>query len=169
MGTGKSAVGRGVAARTGLRFVDSDHAIAEQQGMTIAEIFERRGEEYFRQLERTFIEEGHPSSGCLVSCGGGLAAREGMVELLRSRGVVGALFASIETILARTAGNRNRPLLNVADPAEAVRNLMAAREKYYLQANFCISTDQRSLADVIQSVQRNYQRLARSASNRSQG
>lgn len=159
MGTGKSAVGRSVAARLGLSFIDSDQAIAEQQGMSIAAIFEARGEAYFRQLESDFIASGHPSDGCVVSCGGGLAAREGMVARLRARGVVCALFASVETILARTSGNSNRPLLNVDDPATAIRTLLAARESYYLQANFCISTDHRSLADVALSVQRNYLRL----------
>lgn len=159
MGTGKSIVGRTLAPRLGLCFMDSDQVIADQQGMSVPGIFAAHGEAFFRQLERRFVESGHPDSGCLVSCGGGLAAQEGMIDLLRSRGVVGALFASPETILARTSGNRNRPLLNVDDPEAAIRALLAAREKFYLQADFCVSTDQRSLIDVVASVQRNYLRL----------
>ncbi len=72
MGTGKSAVGRSVAERLKYQFLDSDRAIEEQEGREIREIFDTEGEAFFRRLEKSFIESGHPKESCVVSCGGGL-------------------------------------------------------------------------------------------------
>lgn len=74
MGTGKSSVGRKVAARLKLKFLDSDAEIEKSAGMQINDIFAKYGEEKFRQMERDFMESGHPESGCVISCGGGCAA-----------------------------------------------------------------------------------------------
>jgi len=116
MGTGKSTVGRAVAQKLGFELVDSDFEIERQRGKSIPDIFASEGEAAFRVMERAFIENGHPSSRTIVSCGGGLVVQSGMLALLQSKGVVVCLHASLETILARTARQRNRPLLNVEDP-----------------------------------------------------
>ena len=124
MGVGKSAFGRRAARELGLRFIDSDHQIEKEQGKKIPEIFANEGESYFRNLERQFIESGHPETGCVVSCGGGLVVEPGMKELLKQKGVVICLFASAESIIERTSRNKSRPLLNVDDPAAKVRQLL---------------------------------------------
>jgi len=157
-GTGKSTVGRNLAHRLGLRFIDSDHAIESRQGRAVRDVFAAEGEAYFRQLEREFIEEGHPHEGCVVACGGGLVTQEGMVDRLKSLGLVACLFASPETIIERTASNRNRPLLNVADPEKEIRQLMMKREPYYLKAGLCLVTDNRSMAEVVSQLERFYLR-----------
>lgn len=149
MGTGKSAVGRGLAHRLGMRFMDSDRQIERQAGKTVSEIFKTDGEGAFRKLESEFIETGHPGRGCIVACGGGLAVQEGMLERLNEKGIVIALFASPEAIVDRTSRNNRRPLLNVEDPEGAVRELMEERMHIYEQARNVISTDNRPLNDVI--------------------
>src|SRR5690606_37996861 len=106
MGTGKTTVSRIVAARLGYRWMDSDHEIERAQGRSIADIFATTGEAAFRQMERDFIESGHPTQRTVVACGGGLVVQPGMLELLKSRGVVVCLHATVETILRRTAGSR---------------------------------------------------------------
>ena len=73
MGTGKSTVGRRVAENLGFQFIDVDQSIEGEEGLSIAQIFAQRGEEAFRELERKFINSGHPDSNCVVSCGGGLS------------------------------------------------------------------------------------------------
>ena len=83
------------------------------------EIFKKEGEARFREYERSFIESGHAATGYVVACGGGLVVQPGMVDLLRARGVVVSLFASVETIIERTARNNKRPLLNVEDPEQS--------------------------------------------------
>ena len=101
MGTGKSSVGRKVAARLKLKFLDSDAEIEKSAGMQINDIFAKYGEEKFRQMERDFMESGHPESGCVISCGGGLCCREGMPELVRGKGICVVLFSTPEDIYER--------------------------------------------------------------------
>lgn len=161
MGVGKSAIGRRVARELGFRFLDSDHVIEKEQGKRIPLIFEESGEAYFRQLERDFIEQGHPDEGCVISCGGGLVVQAGMKELLRKKGVVICLFASVESIIERTARNKNRPLLNVPDPAAEVRALLKEREPIYMASGTCITTDGRSIPEVVRHMVRTYKQCAR--------
>jgi shikimate kinase len=161
MGTGKTTVGRAAAVRLGFTFLDSDHEIERLQRRTVAQIFAEQGEAAFRQMERAFIEDGHPPKGQVVSCGGGLVVQPGMLALLKTKGVVICLHASVETILRRTAGSRHRPLLDAPDPSERVRMLYAEREPIYRQAGAIILTDNRSQSDVVQHVLRSYQHEAR--------
>lgn len=160
MGTGKTTVGRAVATRLGYDLLDSDAEIERTTGRSIPEIFAAEGEAAFRVLERRFIESGHPSARCVVACGGGLVVQPGMLELLKTRGVVVCLQASFETILKRTQGNRHRPLLNVEDPMERIRTLYAQREPIYRRSGTVILTDGRPLGDVVGHVVRAYRREA---------
>lgn len=160
MGTGKTTVGRAVAHKLGFQLLDTDHEIERRQGMTIPDIFAQLGEPEFRTMERQLIEHGHPSERTVVSCGGGLVVQPGMLELLKSKGVVICLHASLPTILARTARHRNRPLLAVEDPEERIRTLYAAREPIYKQAGTVILTDARPLHDLAAHVLRTWRRDA---------
>jgi shikimate kinase len=160
MGTGKTTVGRAVAHKLGFLALDSDHEIERLKGKTIPEIFAQDGEPAFRVMEREFIEGGHPGERTLVACGGGLVVQPGMLALLKNKGVVVCLHASLETILARTARHRNRPLLAVDDPEERIRTLYAAREPIYKQSGTVILTDSRPLHDVIAHVVRAWRRDA---------
>jgi shikimate kinase len=158
MGTGKSTVGRSVAHRLGFLFVDSDVEIERTQGRTITEIFAQQGEAAFRTMEREFVAHGHPAERCVVACGGGLVVQPGMLDELKSRGVVVCLHASIETILERTGRHRTRPLLEVEDPEARVRSLFAQREPVYNRCGTVILTDSRPLHDVTAHVVRAWRR-----------
>jgi len=160
MGTGKSTVGRAVAQRLGFQVLDSDHEIERVVGKSIPEIFASEGEAAFRAREKEFIMTGHLATRTLVACGGGIIMQPGVLELLKSRGVVICLHASIETILDRTARNRNRPLLNVENPEERVRALFAEREPVYKRAGAVILTDSRPLSDIVAHVVRTWRREA---------
>ena len=111
-------------------------------------------------MERAFIEGGHPGARTVVSCGGGLVVQPGMLALLKSKGVVVCLHASLETILARTARHQNRPLLVAENPEERVRTLYAAREPIYKQSGTVILTDSRPLTDIAGHVMRAWRRDA---------
>lgn len=160
MGTGKTTIGRVVAQKLNFQLLDSDHEIERIRGKTVQQIFENEGEPIFRGLERTFIIEGHPTTRCVVACGGGLVVQPGMLDALKARGVVICLHASLETILKRTAGNRNRPLLNVEDPMDRIRTLYTAREPIYRKSGTLILTDGRPLQDIVSHVIRAYRREA---------
>jgi len=161
MGTGKTTIGRAVAQRLGFRLLDSDHEIERLRGKTIADIFAQDGEPAFRALEREFILTGHPATGCVIACGGGLVVQPGMLEELKKRGVVVCLHASLETILKRTQGNRTRPLLNgEVDPLQRIRDLYAVREPVYRRSGTVILTDSRPAGDIISHLLRSYRREA---------
>lgn len=160
MGTGKTTIGRVLAQKLGFQLFDSDHEIERQKAKTIPQIFADEGEAAFRELERDFIENGHPARRSVVACGGGLVVQPGMLERLSSKGVVVCLHASLETVLKRTQGNRNRPLLDVEDPMERIRILYTAREHIYRKSGTLILTDGRPMLDVVAHVLRIYRREA---------
>lgn len=156
MGTGKSTYGRRLAARLGMRFLDVDEEIEKAAGCPIREIFASEGEAAFRTREREWITAGHPARGCIVATGGGLPCQPGMLDILHRRGVVIALFASPETILERTAHNKDRPLLNVDDPAARIRALLDERLPVYQDAGPGLSTDHRPTAEILDHLERIY-------------
>lgn len=156
MGTGKSTVGRQVAKQLGFQFLDSDHEIERVQGKAVSRIFAEDGEARFRELEREFVEHGHPASRCVIACGGGLVVPPGMLELLRSRGVVICMHAPIETILQRTMHTNHRPLLQVEDREQRLRDLYAQREAIYRRTGTMVLTDSRPLREITGHVMRVY-------------
>ena len=160
MGTGKTAVGCQVAGQLRMSFIDSDREIERKSGKPISDIFAQEGEGAFRELERTFIEKGHPRHGSVVSCGGGLITLPGMAEVLKARGVVVCLQASPETVYRRTVGNRQRPLLSMDNSEAQIGVLMARRERDYARAEAGISTDGRTIREVADHVIRAYLEIA---------
>lgn len=162
MGVGKSAVGRSLARAMRMQFIDSDWAIEQAAGKSIAKIFEEDGEEEFRRLEREFVESGHAESGLVVACGGGLPVQSGMSDLLKEKGVVVCLFAHPQTIMKRTIGNPKRPLLNVENPEKRIQALMEEREPVYMKTGIGVSTEGRGIAEVVSSIMRIYRRAIRS-------
>ena len=159
MGVGKSTIGVRLAHELGYSFFDSDKEIEERVGKSITEIFADSGEAKFRQYEREFVDSGHPAEGCVISCGGGLVVQKDMPEKLKSKGVVICLFASLESILKRTQQSKKRPLLNVDAPAERIRQLFAEREPIYMKSGICISTEGRSISEIVRHVLRTYRAL----------
>jgi len=168
MGTGKTTVARALAYRLGFEWLDVDEQIERAQKKTVARIFAEDGEPAFRALERRFIEGGHPARRAVVSCGGGLVVQPGMLDLLKTKGVVICLSASVETILQRTRHSAARPLLNVGDPSARIRELYAEREPVYRRAGTLVLTDNRTLPEVIAHAQRVYMREAKEFSREHQ-
>ena len=160
MGTGKSTIGRAVAQRMHMEFLDSDHEIERVTGRKITEIFENGGEDIFRRMEREFIERGHPEHGCVVACGGGLIIPDGMLEIVKARGVLICLHASIATVIDRVGRNKNRPLLAGEDAIATATELYAKREAIYRRAGTEVLTEGRAIMDTVQHVQRIYRREA---------
>lgn len=160
-GTGKSTVGRQAARTLDYTLLDVDHEIERVQGKPIPQIFAEQGEPAFRAMEREFIASGHPAEGCVVSCGGGLVVPDGMLDLLKSRGVVICLHASLATILERTSRANNRPLLAGENREEKLRTLYAAREAIYRRAGTMVLTDSRPLREIVAHVLRVYRQEAR--------
>ena len=141
MGTGKSTVGKLLSNKLGMDFIDSDNAIEDDTGKTISEIFSTEGEDKFRQLEKDFVNSGHPSKNCIISCGGGLPIIDGVMDQLKEKGMVVCLWAEPETIIERVGENTARPLLHVENPLLEMKSILATRKMIYLEADSCIPTD----------------------------
>ena len=156
MGTGKSVVGRRIARQLDLPFIDSDAWISECEGMDVAEIFARRGEAHFRELERRFVESEMPRHRAVISCGGGLITNPELLRMLKGIGVVVVFFASPETIYERISGDTQRPLMQVEDPQARIRELLAQRESFYKDAGVGIMTDGHTISQVADHVIRIY-------------
>src|SRR5690349_13704517 len=141
MGSGKTTIGRLLARRLGRRFVDSDHAIEARTGASIPWIFEIEGEASFRRREAEMIRELTGQEGIVLATGGGAVLDPASRALLAERGTVIYLRAGIGSILQRTSHDKNRPLLQTADPRRKLEDLLAQREPLYREiADLVIDT-----------------------------
>lgn len=156
MGTGKSTISRHMAAITGYEEIDTDQEIVKQENMRIPEIFEKYGEEYFRNLETDFLKGMQKREHCIVSCGGGMVLREENVKLMKKTGVIVLLTATPETVLERVKNGRERPILNGHMNTTYIRQLMEKRETYYKAAGeIVIPTDGREALEMAKELKQN--------------
>jgi shikimate kinase len=153
MGSGKSAVGRQLAQRLALEFIDSDEEIEARTGVDIPYIFEREGEAGFRQREAEVIDAITRREGVLVSTGGGAILDAGTRERLRDRGRVVYLRTSVDQQLARTRRSNDRPLLNTGDPRGTLERLFEQRAPLYAEvAEIIVDTDGRKVKTVVDQI-----------------
>ena len=136
-----------------MEIIEMDQVIVEQQGMSIPEIFEKHGEEYFRNLETQLLIDLQERKNVIISCGGGVALRERNVREMKKNGRVVLLTASPETILERVKDCDDRPLLNGAKNVEHITKLMEARRpKYEAAADIIIATDGKSASEICREI-----------------
>ena len=152
-GSGKSTVGRQLARRIALPFFDSDLVIEQRLGCSIREFFEREGEDRFRDIETTILDELTAGPPCVVSTGGGSVLRNENREHLHQRGSVVYLRSTPEEVFRRLRYDRNRPLLQVADPLQRLKDLYAVRDPLYREtAHFVIETGRPSVAMLVNMI-----------------
>ncbi|WP_346354477.1 shikimate kinase [Azotosporobacter soli] len=152
MGTGKSTVGRLLARRLGRPFVDSDKKIEMWHGMTIKEMFAQHGEAYFRQCEQEAIARLARYRHAVIATGGGVVLLEENMFRLRQHGVIIALTAELDMILARTSRKDVRPLLNKGEREKTVRELLNGRIERYQQADCVVDTTKLSPPQVVEKI-----------------
>ena len=152
MGTGKSSVGRMVADTLHFTFLDTDDVIQARAGVSIREIFEKHGEQVFREWEARLVEELARRNKTVISTGGGLPANDGNFTSLQRHALIVCLWASPEKIYQRVKNQTHRPLLNEPDPQAKIRELLAVREPYYRKADVLVNTDFRSAREVALQV-----------------
>ena len=127
MGAGKTTIGRILARKLGKRFIDSDHEIEARTGASIPWIFEIEGEDSFRRREAEVIRDLCGEDGIVLATGGGAVLNADTRATLRARGTVIYLRANVNSIMVRTSHDKNRPLLQTADPRRRLEELMVQR------------------------------------------
>lgn len=152
-GSGKSTVGRQLARRLQLPLMDSDHVIESRLGCSIREYFEREGEASFRDVEAAVIDELTQAGPGVLSTGGGAVLRPENRQRLHTRSRVIYLKSTPEELFRRLRHDRNRPLLQVADPKARLRELFAVRDPLYREtAHFTIETGRPSVAMLVNMI-----------------
>ena len=152
MGVGKTSVGKMLSNKLDREFLELDEVIEKKEGTSIKEIFEKKGEPYFRKLEKEVVKEASKENNLIISAGGGAIIDQENFNNLKKNGTLVCLEASVDTILNRTKGLVVRPLLNVENPRKKIEELLDKRISYYKKADFCINTDRMSVEEVVEKI-----------------
>ncbi|MEX0300099.1 MAG: shikimate kinase [Kordiimonas sp.] len=152
MGVGKTTVGRRLAKRLGLGFVDSDHEIEQAADMSVGEIFEKYGEDDFRSGERRVIARLLDGSPQIVATGGGAFVNDETRALIKREGISIWLDADVNILVERTGRRDTRPLLKNGDPKEILTRLSAERAPYYAQADLKVVSGDGSHDHVVSAI-----------------
>jgi shikimate kinase/3-dehydroquinate synthase len=153
MGAGKTTIGRILARKLGKRFIDSDHEIEARTGASIPWIFEIEGEESFRRREAEVIRDLCAEEGVVLATGGGAVLDPATRASLKERGIVIYLRANVNSIMTRTAHDKNRPLLQTADPRRKLEELLLQREPLYREiAELVIDTGRPNVQSMVQTI-----------------
>ena len=153
MGSGKSTMSDYLSTALAMEVVEMDQIIAQRQGMSISDIFETYGEQYFRDLETNLLIEMQLKTNVVVSCGGGTPMRECNVVEMKKNGRVVLLTAKPETILERVKDNHDRPLIENNKTVPFISELMEKRrEKYEAAADIIIETDGKTELEICEEM-----------------
>ena len=152
-GSGKTTVGRQLARRLRIPFVDSDHVIEQRLGCSIRTYFEHEGEDAFRDIESQVLDELSAHFRGVLSTGGGSVLRPINRERLHARGTVFYLRAAPEEVFRRLRHDRNRPLLQVEDPMKKLRDLFEVRDPLYREAaHYVIESARPSVSGLVNMI-----------------
>jgi shikimate kinase len=154
MGVGKSTVGRRLAKRLGLPFVDSDSEIEEAVGLPWGELFERYGEEDYRDGERRLVARLIDGQVRVIATGGGVFVDPRTRELLNERGITVWLDAPVDILTERTARRDTRPLLKNGDPKTTLERLAEIERQAYAEAHIHVKSGEGPHKDVVEAIVR---------------
>lgn len=153
MGTGKSTIAKELSTRLGVKRLEMDQMIVEEQGMPISDIFEKYGEDHFRDIETRTLVDLKSKEPAIVSCGGGIVVRSENIDHMKASGKVVLLAAEPQTIYERVKDSTDRPILNGNMNVEYIRELMEKRrEKYQAAADIVIATDGKSVQAICEEI-----------------
>ncbi len=152
MGTGKSEVGKKLAARLDRKFIDTDALVEQEEGRSIAQLFADKGEPYFREREKRMVARACQEGGVVIATGGGTMVNEENAAQLKASSTVICLTATPEVILNRVQKDETRPLLQSDDPLARIRTLLSVRATAYAKADVTIDTSQLSVDEVVQAA-----------------
>ena len=154
MGSGKTTIAFELSHRLNMRYVSTDDLIEKREKRTINEIFTKKGEDYFRNVEIEVVRDACSMENVIIDLGGGAVIRDENWESIRASGISICLTADEDTIMERTKKYKHRPLLNVEDPKQKIRNLMTKRAHLYAKADHCIDTGKLTVKQAVEKISR---------------
>jgi len=152
MGTGKSVVAKELARKLKMEFIDMDRIVEEGQGMSIADIFSRYGEDYFREQENKLVKELSQKENMIIATGGGTLLSSDNASILRQRGQIICLYADSRTIYNRVKRRNNRPLLKGENVLSEIDRLLEERKKIYDNIKWKIDTTNLNIQEVTNKI-----------------
>ncbi len=152
MGTGKTAVGKELSRLLDMKLTDLDCEIVKKEKMSVNEIFKQFGEQKFREIETEILRKVCRNKNVIISTGGGVVLRQENIDMMRKNGILICLTAKPETILERTSHNSDRPLLQVENPFEKIRELLNFRKPFYEKADMIVDTENKTPLRVAEEI-----------------
>ena len=135
-----------------MQYVSTDDLIEKREKATINEIFTKKGEDYFRSIESEIMREASAMENVVIDAGGGAVLRDENWANMKERGITICLTADEETIMERTKKYKHRPLLNVEDPKQKIRSLLAKRAPFYAKADHCVDTGKLTVKQTVDKI-----------------
>ncbi|MDD3839211.1 MAG: shikimate kinase [Clostridia bacterium] len=153
MGTGKTTIGKGLAHKLSYDFLDTDEEIERQEGISISNIFDKYGEEYFRLLEQKTVKQASSLKNTVISTGGGVVLNPQNINYLKSSGLLVCLEANIDTIYKNALKSDNRPLLcGHQDLKGRITAMLKNRKGLYDCADIKVNVDEKYIHDIIEEI-----------------
>ena len=154
MGSGKTSIGKLLAKRTGRLFIDTDSEIIKESGMTITEIFNKFGENYFRDLEYKVLSKAKLIENHVISTGGGIILKLENIKIMKSSGTIIFLDIDVETQLSRVKNKKNRPLLDGDNMIGNLVNIKKERDYIYKNiSDYIISISEKNKSEIVGEIQ----------------
>lgn len=154
-GSGKSTIGRALAARLGRRFVDTDEMIVARYGMPVGDVFSSLGESVFRQAEAEAVVAACAGDDQVISLGGGAIVKDESFAVAQGGNLLARLSVSAEEAVRRLTSSpsaEERPMLRGGDPIARLADMLAAREARYAQADITIDTERRDVDEIVSAI-----------------
>jgi shikimate kinase len=152
MATGKTVTAKLLAEKLNMKYIVIDSLIEEKENSAISDIFEKKGEAYFRNLETEIIKEVTAGDNLVIDTGGGAIIKQENFDLLTESGVIICLTASPEVIYNRVIKDNTRPLLEGKDKLEEIKRLLAKRDQFYKKADYMIDTSDKTFEGVLEDI-----------------
>ena len=161
MGTGKTTVGKKLARRFGMKFVDTDQEIERITGMSINDIFKKHGQIRFRSEEKAAVRRICRNQNQVISTGGGVVLDSGNRAMLQKDSFLVCLEAAPQVIYERVKRKKNRPLLHTDDPLETIKQMLTERQLFYSRADYTVDTSNMELEAVVEAVKQAFEQYVK--------
>ena len=157
MGSGKSAIGKSLSERLNMEFVDTDSIIEKRLSLSVAEIFETKGEEFFRKIEVEEVIKLTEKKGFVIALGGGAFINDIIRKKVKKLCFSVWLQLDIDEIFNRTKNNQKRPLLNISNSREKLDKIYKERKEIYSMADYKIDCNKKNKNEIVEEIKKIYE------------